>query len=537
MEIRLLSTLAKVMSDKIYGGFSSGELTMLSNLPDAFIASVNPDSDGKISLSIESSLKTEIFFEKKVFVGRTKPDDADDYYVGGGKSGYYPDALIKTCECDGKKGEWSSFRIEIIPDGRTGDFPVKVTVKNGILKASVNETVHILPGKYPEQSLICTHWFHTDCLALTYKTEVFSEKYWTLVSNYMKTAASNGINSVLTPLFTPPLDTEKGGERLTVQLVSVTVNSKGKYKFGFDNLKKWIDTADSAGIKYFEFSHLYTQWGAKHAPKIIAKTKDGEKRIFGWETKSTSKKYRDFLEQFARALKIKLRQWKTEDRVIFHVSDEPNGAQIRKYKKAADEIKKLFGEYKIIDACSEIKYYEKGVIKNPVPSIASIEDFYGKVPELWTYYCCGPGNDYLPNRFIAMPNLRIRIIGMIMFRYDVKGFLHWGYNYWFTQLSKELVNPYEQTDSGGKFPGGDGFVVYPGDNCEPTESVRLKFFADAVRDYELLREIERKKSREEALKYLTYDGQLISNKNYPRSEEWFIKTRNKMMEDLSNEIH
>jgi len=40
------------------------------------------------------------------------------------------------------------------------------------------------------------------------------------------------------------------------------------------------------GIQCFEIAHLFTQWGAKHAPKIMA-TVDGEyRKIFGWETDS-----------------------------------------------------------------------------------------------------------------------------------------------------------------------------------------------------------------------------------------------------------
>ncbi len=55
----------------------------------------------------------------------------------------------------------------------------------------------------------------------------------------------NGINMILTPLFTPPLDTKVGGERPTVQLVDVNMDGD-KYTFNFDNLinglicaKKW----------------------------------------------------------------------------------------------------------------------------------------------------------------------------------------------------------------------------------------------------------------------------------------------------------
>jgi hypothetical protein len=45
---------------------------------------------------------------------------------------------------------------------------------------------------------------------------------------------------ILTPLFTPPLNTAVGGEKLTVQLVDVE-KSNDKYSFGFDNLKHHLN--------------------------------------------------------------------------------------------------------------------------------------------------------------------------------------------------------------------------------------------------------------------------------------------------------
>ena len=75
------------------------------------------------------------------------------------------------------------------------------------------------------------------------------------------------------PLFTPPLDTEVGGERPTVQLVDVILDENG-YRFGFSRLKRYLELAQQCGMQYFEMSHLFTQWGAKAAPKILVR-KDG----------------------------------------------------------------------------------------------------------------------------------------------------------------------------------------------------------------------------------------------------------------------
>ena len=41
-------------------------------------------------------------------------------------------------------------------------------------------------------------------------------------------------------------------------------------------LEKFVELARGCGIKYFEMAHLFSQWGAKCAPKIVSA--DGRRR-------------------------------------------------------------------------------------------------------------------------------------------------------------------------------------------------------------------------------------------------------------------
>ena len=112
------------------------------------------------------------------------------------------------------------------------------------------------------------------CIADYYNMGVFSEEHWSMIDKFVKTAVNTGITMILTPVFTPPLDTDVGGRRTAVQLVDVSYLD-GKYTFGFDKLKRWIDMCRANGIKQFEISHLFTQWGSGNAPMIIVKTQNG----------------------------------------------------------------------------------------------------------------------------------------------------------------------------------------------------------------------------------------------------------------------
>lgn len=51
-----------------------------------------------------------------------------------------------------------------------------------------------------------------------------------------------------------------------------------------------------------------------------------------------------------------------------------------------------------------------------------------------------------------------------LYKYEIEGFLHWGFNYWFKQLSLGVVNPYYDTTEGNAFPSGEAFVVHPLDD-------------------------------------------------------------------------
>src|SRR5699024_4991396 len=180
---------------------------------------------------------------------------------------------------------------DVIPDKHD----IHIAFKTGSDTSIAEETftLDVLPVSLPEQTLIHTQWFHTDCIADQYDVPVFSEAHWKLIQQYMKTAVDHGINMILTPLFTLPLDTEIGGERPTVQLVDVEKNGDD-YTFTFEKLKQWIETVTESGIKYLEFSHLFTQWGAHHAPKIVATENGIERKIFGWETDATGDTYKSF---------------------------------------------------------------------------------------------------------------------------------------------------------------------------------------------------------------------------------------------------
>lgn len=453
------------------------------------------------------------------------PDETE--FCERSEPGLFPDVLFPIDEEHFiKPDNWFSLWItaEIPSEIEAGDYDITIRILDGENQVSSKTlTLTVLDAVLPEQTLISTQWFHTDCIADYYKVPVFSEEHWQLIKSFMSAFVKCGNNMILTPVFTPPLDTKVGGERTTVQLVDVKKEGKS-YTFDFDNFRRWVSLAKKCGIKYFEISHLFSQWGAFAAPKIMAEV-DGEyKHIFGWETKAAGKEYSAFLHTFLPKLIKVIDELGIEKVTYFHVSDEPNGEQIDSYKKAKNVIAALLHEFPIIDALSEYDFYKKGIIKQPVPSTTSVEEFIEKgFDNRWTYYCCGQGGD-LSNRFFSMPLSATRIIGTQFYFHDIKGFLQWGFNFYNSAHSLRHISPYEVTDADCAFPSGDAFTVYPYDEGA-IMSVRGEVFYDALQDMRALQLLETLIGKGKVLAEINDRFGEIKFRSYPRGTAAMLEIR------------
>lgn len=530
LKIIPLSSLIKVFSDEEPTAQPFTKLSCLSNERVQLQVAFCNDSDCEVNVKVDCKFKDciNVYYVEEIY-SKNPVHALQDNYTLRKKSGYFPELLRPLEGCfNAKANKWNSIWLEVVPNPTlvAGEQKINVALTCGEDVQTIDFTLDVIDAQLPAQTLINTNWFHTDCIATHYNIEVFSDKYWEYVKNFLKVAVDHGMNMVLTPLFTPPLDTKVGGERPTVQLVGVKVSS-GEYKFDFTNLDKWIAICDEVGIKYLELSHFFTQWGAKKCPKIIAEVDGVQKRIFGWDTKASGKAYRSFLTAFAEVFKPYLKEKGLEDKVYFHVSDEPFAAIARHYRKASNIVNELFGEYKIMDALSNYKFYKKGLVKLPVPANDHIEPFIGNVSDLWTYYCCVQVKG-VSNKFFSMPSQRNRVLGYQMYKFNVKGFLHWGYNFWYKQFSTGPVDPFTETDAGGSFPSGDSFVVYPGDNGVPLISLRLKVFYDALQDMRALQLLESLIGKEKTMQILEDGIEPITFAQYPHCDDWQLATREKI---------
>ena len=464
------------------------------------------------------------------------PDRTDDNYLRK-TAGLYPDLLLPMTYVDpdapyGKvraaTGALRSLWIDltVTSDTPAGEHVITAALTNGDGETeSVDFTIDVIGAELPKQELICTEWFHTDCLANYYRVPVWSDEHFRIIRNFVKVARANGINMILVPVFTPPLDTAVGGERLTTQLVKVKKSGNG-YTFGFDTLDRYLDLIKEEGIEYYEISHLYTQWGVYHAPKIVADVDGKEEKIFGWETDSHSDEYVGFLRAFLTSFIAHMKARGEDKKCYFHISDEPNEDHLESYMSAKSAIADLLDGYHVMDAISNFDFYSRGIIKDPIPASDRIAPFLeAGIPDLWTYYCCGQCVG-VSNRLVAMPSWRNRAMGTQMYRYGIKGFLQWGYNFYNNRFSADEIEPY--SDLSGEFwvPAGDTFSAYPAADGTALESLRLVIFNEGLTDMRAMQLCESLYGKDETVRAIEKAyGKAVTFDDCPRSAGEMLRVR------------
>ncbi len=468
---------------------------------------------------------------------------SDDNYISK-EPGLYPDVLYPITEKDDIPCEIYTITsvlitIDLPKNIKSGKHTIEVFAYDNKTEQtqSVKVTLEVKKTVMPKNDLIFTQWFHCDSIASYFDVPMMSKKHWYLIEQFIKTAARTGITMLLTPMFTPPLDTAVGGERPTMQLVRVEKHGE-KYEFDFTLLDKWFKLCKKYGIEYFEMSHLYTQWGVTNCPKIVVNEDGEDKKLFGWHVDAHGDMYKNFLSQFLPALTAHLKDLGIADKCYFHISDEPSASpekpDLENYRKAREFISPYLKDFKIMDALSNIDFYQTGLVDIPVCSTEHIDPFMEEdIDERWTYYCCGPTDQNYSNRFIAMPSCRTRVIGIQMYANDIVGFLQWGYNFYFSERSKYKIDPYQITDGDNSWPAGDTFSVYPYNNGA-IESIRTVVFYDGIQDRMLLKALEAKIGKDAVKEMLTNlaDGNKITFRDYPTDKAFITLVHDTVLDML-----
>lgn len=483
---------------------------------------VIPLSNGKGNLLVES----KVGFVEYVRVGRQTPDKSKDAIAS--LSGYYPDPiLIKSSQNvvrDVAQPIWVTIAI---PDNAVPGMYIGVVKAKGIIGGQPftlekEIKINVYPVKLETPTLWVTNWFTTaPDMMKKFNSGVdvvpYSESYWNMIRELavkMKECYQNVI--LISPL----------------EYIKIT-EKKGKYNFDYTNFDKIVDIFNKAGVlKMMEGGHIASRMGdwSSQFGVSVPEIKDG-KTVFN-KYPMNAEIAQNFYKQFLPALMKHLKDNKWSDIYAQHIADEPTADNIKSYVEIAQFVKQLCPEIKIIEACHT--HDLENVIDIWVPQLNFYQDGYNFYTDrqkagdqVWFYTCLAPQGNYA-NRFIELPVIKTRLIHWLNFRYGATGYLHWGFNYWFSD------NPFVETtqmnlEGGNTLPGGDGWIVYP-KNGKLYGSIRLEAMRDGIADYTLLQMLEKKNP--ELAKELC--RQTVFNWNlYDTEGDHFRAIRKQILDELS----
>ena len=543
--VQQISSLEKVRREDRETYASQTKRVALAGERICYQVYLHTDDQAFVSVSVNSRLKESVhLFRVRDVMMDTPiviPTDPTDYITQ--EPCMMPDVLIPLEEMGNQLyldkipcTMWVN--VDVPKDAAPGEYPVELELRyvrpGGAYVDTVKTVmdVTVIAAAVPEQKLIYTRWMYLDCIATAHNVEIFSEQHWQLIERYIAAAADLGINMLMVPVHTPPLDTEVGTCRPCVQLVDVEKTPDG-YVFGFERLHRYVGLCKKYNIRYYEIAHMFTQWGAKCTPNIQV-TENGKKDYgFGWHVSSDDPRYLEFLRAYIPAIVAEMEKEGVAGNTYFHISDEPSLQDEESYRTAAGILRPLIGNCRSYDTLSACDFYEKGLVECPVTIIDKIHDFLKlDVKNQWVYYCCGPTEVY-PNCFMALRSYRVRILGFLLYRYQIKGFLQWGFNFYHAIRSLYPVNPYLTTSCDGAFPSGDAFLVYPGKDG-PYTSIRGQITLEAMQDMNICYALEERIGREAVEKIIDEAaGKTLRFDDYPRNNEYILDLRAKIVDTLA----
>lgn len=378
---------------------------------------------------------------------------------------------------------WVSFAVS--EAANRGDYEISVAVKTsgGEFRATVNLTVYSVTLPEPKNGAFSHEYFFSATEYFSYKNEStdiaerldgfyryerYSDQWWSLMETIAKTMKDLRANVFWLPSL--ELLCDAGSRRvgakewqlnfeLIDRMVEIFLKNGSFYRIV---IKDHIDPADGTEIKAIDENGKLCRF------KVF--DEDSE----AWASAFYGGLYRHFSEKGWLHL------------LFMHLQDEPHHTQYWKWAREKCRV------YLPGISCGEpldtheVATQMDGFFDLYIPRI----DIYAKDPDfyrqrqkegkaLWCYTCCYPEEHHWLNRFIDQPHVYCRLIPWACFSQGITGYLHWGFNYWDSEILSG-VQP------GARFKG-DGFIVYPdAENNSLALSARAVATRDGIQEYELL---------------------------------------------------
>ncbi|MBX2922520.1 MAG: DUF4091 domain-containing protein [Chitinophagaceae bacterium] len=418
-----------------------------------------------------------------VRAGREYSQQAFDRLVSN--SGFYADPILDGHPIRLQSGQTQACYISVtIPQqAKAGTYPVNISINTGneILKKSF--LIHVHNVKLEKQRLKIANWYTFEAKELRLMNngkavELYSELYWKLLKVLAEKMAAYGSNVALASPLELAIYQKKGDQ----------------YTFDFSRFDKTVEIFKNAGVS----AMLEGAWIGWHSTDwtsnyIVLVPEPGRDTTTFLRLPIQDMRAKNFYAQFFRALVPHLKKKGWWNTYYQHIADEPIEQNRQSYIDIATYVKSLVPDIRIADACHNTDLAETLDLWVPQLDLLNKDyDFYQERKkagnEVWFYTCLWPRGNYA-NRFIDLPLIKTRLLHWINYKYDIDGYLHWGFNWWTDDPFAETT--FINSPTGNLLPAGDSWIVYPGDH-KLYSSIRLEAMRDGINDYTLLKMLEAK---------------------------------------------
>ncbi len=367
-----------------------------------------------------------------------------------------------------------------------------------------------------------TNWFSVDAICRFHQVERGSQAFYDMLRRYAQT-----MRRLHQTLF-------------YIELDQTCVQTRNPYTFDFEYLRPMIEIFFEEGMQKLELGALlsrgflpdgrpdmYTdRFTCAMAPELPFESLEGYALSLA----------------FVQSLAAFLKKYGWEERLVFHIHDEPDihykdeatlEARKRQYYLAASILRKHIPGVQIIEAVASPAF--RGGVDIWVPGTPGYEenkasfDQYTELGEsVWTYVCCGPEGQWL-NRFLDFALIKGRLLFWGCAANGLGGFLHWGFN----QFPADM-DPFQGTSCpnhtgiGTNFPCGDSFLVYPGSDG-PWPGMRLEAARRGAEDACLLALL---RARDPELSTSLVAAVFQDNTHYNADCDFFQKTYEQLLRAL-----
>ena len=378
-----------------------------------------------------------------------------------------PDPLLDAEEVDLRAGvaQPCYYRVYVPPDAEPGEYRgfVRAAASDGT-SAEMEVVVTVHPLTLPSRrSLYVTNWFSLDSIARACGAELWSEAFWRCFEEWVAMMSEYRQN-----VFWVPVD-------------SVKILERGEgFGFDFSIFDRYVEILLNHGADLIEITHVagFTKWGG-------SEIRLRSFRVVREDGSVAEEPGEVVLPHLLRALEAHLREKGWLEKTVIHIADEPTEDGIEGWRRVSRFVHEHAPSLKRIDAVETTGFGRD--LEVWVPTLHHYDqwmDEYEKArkegAELWFYTCLNPVGRY-PNRFLDYPLIKTRVLHWINYAYGLRGFLHWGFNWWWKDPFGE-PNP--------DLPPGDTHISYPGKGGKPLPSLRLEAMRDGLEDYELLKLLE-----------------------------------------------